>query len=204
MTREVQVVKTIVFCSEKGGVGKTSLASELYASLARTGEDAALISMDPQYGDGMRRTTENKGDPDVAVVDMPGYLDQRMLGTLKHADAVIVLTRATALNLEPLVRTLRVVREATTAPICLVVNAVAARRVSMRQFSDWLGSWDGRGEAYVTEIPESAAFATAEMANTSVVDLLRRRPSSYAAGVAPAVMGLVNWCRAQAGLAPEE
>ena len=196
-------MKTIVFCSEKGGVGKTSLAGEVYASLARTGEDAALISMDPQYGDGMRRTTENKGDPAVAVVDMPGYLDKRMLETLKHADIVIVPTRATALNLEPLVRTLRVVRDATTAPICVVVNAVASRRVSMRQFAEWLRDWDGRGKAEVTQVPVSAASATAEMAGTSVIELLRRRPSAYSRDVAPAVMLLVNWCRVRVGLAPE-
>lgn len=197
-------MKTIVFCSEKGGVGKTSLASELYASLARDGVNTALVNMDPQYGDGMKRTVESKEDPDVAVVDLPGYLDKRMLETLGHADLVVVPTRATALNLEPLVRTLRVVREATKAPVCVVVNAVASRRVSMRKFSDWLKSWDGLGEAVVTQVPESAAFANAEMAGTSVIELLRRRPSAYAEDVLPSVLLLVNWCRVQAGLAPEE
>lgn len=42
-------MKTIVFVSEKGGVGKTRLADELYYFYQRTGVPVSLYSFDGQY-----------------------------------------------------------------------------------------------------------------------------------------------------------
>ena len=50
-------MKTIVFVSEKGGVGKTRLADELYYFYQRTGVPVSLYSFDGQY---KNRTADDK------------------------------------------------------------------------------------------------------------------------------------------------
>ena len=42
-------MKTVVFVSEKGGVGKTRLSDELYFYYTRQGVPASLYSFDGQY-----------------------------------------------------------------------------------------------------------------------------------------------------------
>lgn len=85
-------MKTIVFVSEKGGVGKTRLADELYYFYQRTGVPVSLYSFDGQY---KNRTADKKSDnPDVAVVDTPGRLmDDKTVQTLQGADLVVIPTR---------------------------------------------------------------------------------------------------------------
>lgn len=201
-------MRTVVFCSEKGGVGKTTLSNEVFQSLMRTRTSGAIVSMDPQYGQNVRNTvdgkvTEEKSDPDAVIVDLPGYLSREMQGVVKGASAVVVPTRPTALNVEPFVRTLRLVRSLTNVPICVVVNCVNARHVASRTFSEWLSAWDGLGDATIVTIPASEAFPAAEVSESSVVELTAKRPHAYASEVAPSVLRLVNWCRRQVRI-PEE
>lgn len=41
----------VTMLNEKGGVGKSTLADELYSSFERTGVPVALMNTDAQYGD---------------------------------------------------------------------------------------------------------------------------------------------------------
>ena len=114
-------MKTIVFVSEKGGVGKTRLADELYYFYQRTGVPVSLYSFDGQY---KNRTSDKKSDnPAVAVVDTPGRLmDDKTVQTLQGADLAVVPTRPTAGNIEAFTRTVALVKSNVSCPIFLVVN----------------------------------------------------------------------------------
>lgn len=62
-------MKTVVFVSEKGGVGKTRLSDELYYYYTRQNVPTSLYSFDGQY---KNRNNDKKVDnPTVAVVDTP-------------------------------------------------------------------------------------------------------------------------------------
>ena len=110
-------MKTIVFVSEKGGVGKTRLADELYYFYQRTGVPVSLYSFDGQY---KNRTSDKKSDnPDVAVVDTPGRLmDDKTVQTLQGADLVVIPTRPTAGNIEAFTRTVALVKANVSCPSC--------------------------------------------------------------------------------------
>lgn len=59
-------MKTVVFVSEKGGVGKTRLSDELYYYYTRQNVPTSLYSFDGQY---KNRNNDKK-------VDNPGYYSQ--------------------------------------------------------------------------------------------------------------------------------
>ena len=102
--------------SEKGGVGKTRLADELYYFYQRTGAPVSLYSFDGQY---KNRITDKKSDnPDVAMVDTPGRLkDDKAVQTLQSADLVVIPIRPTAGNIEAFTRTIVLVEANVSCPV---------------------------------------------------------------------------------------
>ena len=133
------MIKTIVFVSEKGGVGKTRLSDELYYFYKRHNIPVSLYSFDGQY---KNRTVDKKADdPAVAVVDMPGRLmDDKTVQTIKLSDLVIIPTRPTAGNIEAFTRTIKIVKVNVTCPILLVVNA-GNRFTATQSFMVWLDKY---------------------------------------------------------------
>ena len=96
-------MKTIVFVSEKGGVGKTRLSDELYFYYTRQGVPASLYSFDGQYKN--RNTDKKVANPDVAIVDTPGrIMDTKTTQTIEGADMVVVPVRPTGGNIEAFTR----------------------------------------------------------------------------------------------------
>ena len=65
-------MRTIVFVSEKGGIGKTRLSDELYYYYKRQSVPVSLYSFDGQYKN--RNTDKKVENPAVAVVDTPGRI----------------------------------------------------------------------------------------------------------------------------------
>lgn len=184
----------ITLLSEKGGVGKSFLAREVMASMERMGDDAELVNIDPQYA-----VASSVGGHDIAVLDTPGHLGNRFDLLVAVSDVIIIPTRPTAANVEPLCRVVSLVRAATDVPVLIVVdgwNRHSACEVWMAWLAKWIRDEDIDGHD-VFIIPQSEAIARAELSGTSVVEAARH---GYARGLSGLVMEVVNAARRAARL----
>ena len=110
-------MKTILVCNSKGGVGKSMIADELAFSFERTGTPMSFYDLDSQGGT-IHKTNEAP-DAQVAVVDTPGALQSQLTEYMKAADVIVIPTRTTSRDIEPLQRMQAAVR--ANAPKAKVV-----------------------------------------------------------------------------------
>lgn len=157
-------MKTIAVVCEKGGTGKSVVASELYESYVRQGLRTSLYSLDGQYADtaGDRKAE----DAEVAVVDTPGVLTDNLKDIVAGADVVVVPVRPTPNDIEPFTRTVSIVAKNTKAPVVIVVNGWNRFRMCA-SFMQWLGKkpWAKN----VVTLPQSEAIVQAQGLKRSVV-----------------------------------
>lgn len=95
-------MKTILVCNQKGGVGKSLVADEIAFSFERSGIPVSFYDLDTQGGT-LHKTHEEDG-AQVAVVDTPAALQEGLADWLKEADVVVIPTRTTSRDIEPLMR----------------------------------------------------------------------------------------------------
>lgn len=172
-------MKTVVFVSEKGGVGKTRLSDELYYYYTRQNVPACLYSFDGQY---KNRNDDKKVDsPEASVVDTPGrVMDDRTVEAIQGADVVVIPVRPTGGNLESFVRTVSLVKENTNCPIVVAVNGIN-RFTASASFMGWLQKYRQKEtlDAVLT-IPQSESIVQAENYSCSVNDINRRSTAAQA------------------------
>lgn len=172
-------MKTVVFVSEKGGVGKTRLSDELYYYYTRQNVPTSLYSFDGQY---KNRNNDKKVDnPTVAVVDTPGrIMDDKTIQTIQGADIVVIPTRPTGGNIESFTRTVSLVKENTNCPIVIVVNGTN-RFTASASFMEWLQKYRQKEHLdTVLTIPQSEAIVQAENCRCSVNDINKHSPATQA------------------------
>lgn len=138
-------MKTIALLSQKGGVGKTTLALHLAVGWTQRGVNVALIDIDPQvsaakWGDRREAVlpvvravpekrlpqeleTIRRAGGEVAVIDTAPRADAVILEVGEIADLVVIPCRPSILDFEALADTLKLVRT-TGVPILTVLNAV--------------------------------------------------------------------------------
>ena len=145
-------MKIVSVVSQKGGVGKTTLAVHLAVAAAQAGYTVAIIDLDPQataaqWSDW--RGSENpavvatpharliptlteaeKAGVDLIVIDSPPAADSAAVAAAKAADIVLVPTRASAFDLHAVRTTADLVRVAQK-PAFVVLNAVPARATAL-------------------------------------------------------------------------
>ena len=172
-------MKTILVCNQKGGVGKSLCADEIAFSF--------------EQGGTLHQTQEVDG-AEVAVVDTPGALQEALADWLKEADVVVIPTRTTSRDIEPLMRMRKAVFKHSKAKIVYVMNGWNRFKAS-RDFMEW---FDGlAGVQTVVKLPQSEAFVQAGAAEQSVVEYDKRGKA------ARATMELVNTVRDAAGFPME-
>lgn len=138
-------MQTIALIGQKGGSGKTTLATALAVRAARDGKSVALIDLDPQ-GSATRwaehRTTENpavvscqifmlskmldrarQGGADLAIIDTPGKIEQAAIEAAKAADLALIPVRATAFDLTSLAELRSLIAIAGDPLSYVVINA---------------------------------------------------------------------------------
>lgn len=172
-------MKTVVFVSEKGGVGKTRLSDELYYYYTRQNVPVSLYSFDGQY---KNRNNDKKVDnPDVAVVDTPGrIMDDKTIQTIQGADVVVIPTRLTGGNIESFTRTVSLVKENTDCPVVIVANGTN-RFTASASFMEWLQKYRQKEHLdTVLTIPQSEYIVQAENCRCSVNDINRHSPAAQA------------------------
>lgn len=187
--------KTILVVAQKGGTGKTTICNEVYASLLRTGVRASYFDLDEQGGS--QYVTTKAEDAEFQVIDTPGALQRDMPLWVKNADLVVVPTRTSARDIDPLFRTLEIVsknRKESTQVIC-VLNQYTRWTVS-RDFREWIKKQD-TGCTILT-LPQSEVFLKAAAKGISVVEYAPRSSQ------AREVKKLINAIREGVGLPPEK
>ena len=139
-------MRTIAVISQKGGSGKTTLALHLAVASSATGQNAALIDLDPQasaakWADrreaelpvvlsahASRLPNEIKRIQDAGCktlfLDTAPHSDSSTLEAAKHADLVLIPCRPAILDMEAISNTLDLVRAKGT-PLYVVMNAIA-------------------------------------------------------------------------------
>lgn len=127
-------MKTILVCNQKGGVGKSLVADEIAFSFERSGIPVSFYDLDAQGGT-LHRTREADG-AQVAVVDTPGALQEALSEWLKEADVVVIPTRTTSRDIEPLMRMRKAVFKHSRAKIVYVMNGWNRFKAS-RDFMEW-------------------------------------------------------------------
>lgn len=172
-------MKTVVFVSEKGGVGKTRLSDELYYYYTRQNVPVSLYSFDGQY---KNRNNDKKVDnPEVAVVDTPGrIMDSKTIQTIQGADVVVIPVRPTGGNIESFTRTVALVKKNTNCPIIVAVNGVNRFTASV-SFMEWLQKYRQKEHLdTVLTIPQSEVLVQAENYSCSVNEINKHSPATQA------------------------
>lgn len=155
-------MKTIAVVCEKGGSGKTTLATELYHHFCRLGLETSFYALDGQYENRMIKVD----NPNVVVVDTAGRLDADVRKIIEGANCIVIPTRPSPNDIEPFKRTVELVHALTKVPVVIVVNDMNHYSVA-QVFKTWLDNcgWDDD----VVCIPHSEAILQASLYNRSVI-----------------------------------
>jgi chromosome partitioning protein len=142
-------MKIVVLLSQKGGTGKSTIATHLAVCAARQGKAVALFDIDPQASAAKwsdRRAAE--GPPvvragaaqlphlvqqarqqgaDIILIDTAGHADASSLHALKLADLVLIPCRPSAADLDAIEDTIALAQRAQRGKAAVVINAAPMR-----------------------------------------------------------------------------
>ena len=174
-------MKTILVASSKGGVGKTTVATQLAAQAAIDGLNTVLVDADPQGSstrwaerradlssavlpiDGTRKAWQKRIPEDAqrVVIDAPaGAMSGELEPYLDTADAVVVPVPPSALDIEATVPFLNALGKHSRVrkgelPVALVGNKLKPWTHASRQAMAMLHGW---GVPVVAELRDSQSY----------------------------------------------
>ncbi|WP_040146638.1 ParA family protein, partial [Xanthomonas citri] len=161
-------MKTVLVAASKGGVGKTTIATNLAAHAALQGQRTVLADADPQGSstrwaerraslesavlpiDATKRRSWQSAVPDgtdTLIVDAPaGAMAEDLSGFLDHVDAIVVPVLSSALDIEAVVGFLNTLAKVPRVhqrklPVGLVLNRARPWTQTSQQAADMIGSW---------------------------------------------------------------
>ena len=137
---------TVALCTQKGGTGKTTIATALAVAAHLAGKKSALLDLDPQTN-AVNWFDRRDGDgPDVAsiqpgairrsldayrglgmdwvFIDTPGKMDSASTEAAKYADIVLIPTQAQIFAIDTLEPLKRLLDMAGNPPAFVVLNLV--------------------------------------------------------------------------------
>jgi chromosome partitioning protein len=126
-------MKTVAIISQKGGVGKTTLATALAVAAESDGKSAAVFDLDPQASASFWKDTRGKDVPpavtslqasrlrenlalaaesgcEIAFIDAPPIAKDIAFEAAEHADFILIPTRPAVLDAEAMEKTLKLIR----------------------------------------------------------------------------------------------
>jgi chromosome partitioning protein len=130
-------MKTLAVVSQKGGVGKTTLATALAVEATRQGKSAVIFDLDPQASASFWKDTRQSARPDdtlaitavpavrlahvlkaaegagcdLAIIDTPPFSKDIAYEAAQRADFVLIPTRPAVLDAMAMTRTLELVQQ---------------------------------------------------------------------------------------------
>lgn len=137
---------TVAFCTQKGGTGKTTIATALAVAAHLAGKKSALLDLDPQTN-AVNWFDRREGEgPDVAsiqpgairrsldayrglgmdwvFIDTPGKMDSASTEAAKYADMVLIPTQAQIFAIDTLEPLKRLLDMAGNPPAFVLLNLV--------------------------------------------------------------------------------
>ena len=182
-------MKTILITNTKGGVGKSLIADELAFSLERAKIPYSFYDLDNQGGT-LHKSKKN-AKAKVAIVDTPGALQEQMAEWMKEADLIVIPTRTTSRDIEPLQRMRQIVEVNTKAPVLYVLNCWT-RWTASRDFLLWFKGQVGENVPVIT-LPQSEQFVQAGAYGESVVTYASKSAAAQAMEhLCKIILGLIN------------
>jgi chromosome partitioning protein len=125
-------MKIIAIISQKGGVGKTTLATALAVAAESDGRSTAIFDLDPQASAAFWKDTRGESAPAVvavpparlqhvlkaareggcafAIIDAPPFAKDIAFEAAQHADFILIPTRPAVLDVMAMTKTLELVR----------------------------------------------------------------------------------------------
>lgn len=184
----------ILVCNQKGGVGKSLIADELAFSFERSKVPISFLDLDAQGG--TIHQTVQREDAQAAIIDTPGALQQALKDWIAEANIIIIPTRTTSRDIEPLQRMQKAVQAEQEAgkPVLYVLNGWNRWRAS-NDFLEWFSGTSG--DAPILKLPQSEQFVQSSAGGVSVVEYAKHSPA------AKATLDLCNKVRELAGFNPE-
>ncbi len=167
-------MKSVLICNQKGGSGKSTIADNLAWSLERTGTPYSFYDLDGQGGV-IHETTEMP-DAEVAVIDTPGALQPQLGEWITEASVIIIPTKMTRMDMQPLQRMMALVGTAE-CPVLYVLNG-ANRFRAAAAFEEWFR--ETAGEAEILKLPQSEQIAQAAAYGVSIVEYAPKSPAAAA------------------------
>lgn len=136
-------MKVVGVISQKGGVGKTTLATALAVAAERRGRTAAVFDLDPQASAAFWKDTRQGDVPavvavpsarlqhmlraaadsgcDLAIIDAPPFAKDIAFEAAQHAHFILIPTRPAVLDVMAMTKTLELVRH-YTKPAAVVLT----------------------------------------------------------------------------------
>jgi chromosome partitioning protein len=131
-------MKTIAIISQKGGVGKTTLATALAVAAQQDGKSVAVFDVDPQASATFWRDMREAEAPavvsvqpvrlahmlkaaaeagtDLVVIDTPPIAKDTAFQAAEHADFILIPTKPAVLDVMAATETFKLVKRATEPP----------------------------------------------------------------------------------------
>lgn len=131
-------LKTVAIVSQKGGVGKTTLATGLAVASERAGQRTAIFDIDPQGSAAFWNDTREAESPavvavppvrlahmlkaaaeagtDLVIVDAPPVAKDIAFQAIENADFILIPTRPAVLDVMAATETLKLIRRASDPP----------------------------------------------------------------------------------------
>lgn len=178
-------MKTVLVCNQKGGCGKTTISEALAFRFLEESIPFIYYDLDKQGGSYFKDHKDE--DAVVAIVDTPGALQKDMNKWIDEADYIIIPTRCSIRDKEPLERMIAAVEKAGKANKTLFVFNFWTRFNNYKAFTKW----------FETIWPD---YDTAILSNSSVIDdaanrqipVSKYRPSSQSAKQIQEIYSLVK------------
>jgi chromosome partitioning protein len=146
-------MKIIALISQKGGVGKTTLAKGLAVAAQLDGRSAAVFDLDPQASAAFWKDTREADDPavlaipparlkhvldaardsgcDLAVIDAPPFAKDIAFEAAQHADLILIPTRPAVLDVMAMTKTLELVAHyGKPAAVVLSICPIQGREIA--------------------------------------------------------------------------
>ena len=158
-------MKTILIVNQKGGVCKSLIADEISFALERDGIISNHIDLD-QQGGALHDSNQNP-DATVQVVDTPGALQKELISWIEAADFIIIPTKMTLRDQEPLIRMIEIMEPYKgIKPVLYVMNCWNRHNTS-RDFENWFT--ETYPDFKTCNLSQSELFNHAAAAGESVV-----------------------------------